>query len=324
MRELILNALQEEGHVSGEQLGKRFDISRTAVWKHVNELRKKGYEIASSPRLGYSFVKSTDLLLPEEVGRGLDTYVIGRRILYREEVTSTQDVAEELARQGVDEGVAVISERQTKGRGRKGRIWASPDREGVYLSLILRPNLTPAQVAQIPLIGGVAVSKAIERVTSLQPRIKWPNDITLGGKKVGGILTEMSGEIDRVNYIVLGTGINVNTQRSLLPEPVRRIATSLAEECGERVSRVRFVQCLLAEFEGLYSEFLVSGFGTIREEWKALSDSIGSWVRVCGEVEETEGEVLDIDKEGFLLVRKEDGDVKRIISGDVYLGNRTH
>lgn len=322
MRELILTALQQEGHVSGEELSKRFSISRTAVWKHVNALRKKGYRINSSPRLGYSFVKGTDLLLPEEVGPGLDTYVIGKRVVYHEEVTSTQDVAEELARRGVEEGLIVISEGQTKGGGRKGRSWASPAREGVYLSLILRPNLRPPQVPQIPLIAGVAVSKAIKRVTPLQPRIKWPNDITPGGKKVGGILTEMSCEIDQINYVVLGIGINVNTQRPLLPEPARGTATSLAEECGEYVSRVRLVQCLLAELEALYSEFLVSGFGTIREEWKARDITIGSKVRVSGEGEEIEGEALDIDKEGFLLVRKEDRDVKRIISGDVYLGNR--
>jgi BirA family biotin operon repressor/biotin-[acetyl-CoA-carboxylase] ligase len=319
MRILILKALQQEGHVSGEQLGRRFNISRTAVWKHVNELRKKGYKITSSPRLGYSFVKSTDRLLPEEIRAGLDTHLIGKHIVYREEVTSTQDVAEELAKRGAEDGTVVISEAQTRGRGRIGRDWVSPAGEGVYLSIILRPNLRPAQVLQIPLIAGVAVSKAIKRVTPLQPRVKWPNDITLGGKKVGGILTETSSEIDRVNYIILGIGVNVNTQRSLLPESIRGTATSLAEECGGYISRVRFLQCLLAEFETLYNEFLVSGFDTIREKWKALDNTIGSRVKVSSGAEEIEGEALDIDREGFLLVRTKDGDVKRIISGDVSL-----
>ncbi len=319
MRKLILRALQQEGHISGEQLGRKFNISRTAVWKHINELRKKGYEITSSPRLGYSFVKSTDLLLPEEISLGLNTHFIGKHVLYREEVTSTQDVAGELAQRGVEEGMVVISERQTRGRGRKGRSWDSPAGGGIYLSIVLRPNFSLTQVIQIPLIAGVAVSRAIKRVTPLQPRIKWPNDITIGGKKVGGILTETSSEIDRVNYIVLGIGINVNTQRSLLPEPIRVVATSLAEECGEYVSRVRFLQCLLAEFETLYNEFLVSGFDTIRKEWKALDNTIGSWVKVSSGEEEIEGEALDIDREGFLLIRKKDGDVKRIISGDVSL-----
>jgi BirA family biotin operon repressor/biotin-[acetyl-CoA-carboxylase] ligase len=322
MRDSILQALQQQGRVSGEQLGKKFNVSRTAVWKHVNELRKIGYEIDSSPRTGYSFVKSPDLVIPEEIALGLHTSIMGRRILYREEVTSTQDEAGEAARRGAEEGVIVISERQTKGRGRKGRLWASPPREGVYFSTILRPNLRPSQIIQIPLIAGVAVCKAIRRVTPLEPRIKWPNDITIGGKKVGGILAEMSCDIDRVDHIVLGIGVNVNTECSLLPEPTRGIATSLAEKCGEYVSRVRLVQCLLAEFDALYSKFLLSGFATLREEWKALDSTVGSWVKVSDGNEEMKGKALDIDGEGFLLVRKENGDVKRIISGDVSLIGR--
>jgi BirA family biotin operon repressor/biotin-[acetyl-CoA-carboxylase] ligase len=322
MRDSILRALREEGHVSGEHLGRRFHISRTAVWKHVNELRRIGYEIDSSPRTGYSFVKSPDLVTPEEITLGLNTAIMGRRILYREEVTSTQDEAGEAARRGAEEGVVVISERQTKGRGRKGRLWASPPREGVYFSTILRPNLRPNQIIQIPLIAGVAVCKAIRRVTPLEPRIKWPNDITVGGKKVAGILAEMSCDIDRVDHIVLGIGVNVNTQCSLLPEPTRGIATSLAEKCGEYVSRVRLVQCLLAEFDALYTTFLASGFAPMREEWKALDSTVGSWVRVSDAEEEMKGKALDIDGEGSLLVRKENGDVKRIISGDVSLIGR--
>ena len=322
MRDSILRALKVEGHVSGEQLGRRFNISRTAVWKHVNELRRIGYEIDSSPRTGYSFIKSPDLVIPAEIALGLHTSIIGRRILYREEVTSTQDEAGEAARRGVEEGVVVISERQTRGRGRKGRSWASPPREGVYFSAVLRPNLRPSQIIQIPLIAGVAVCKAIRRVTPLEPRIKWPNDITIGGKKVAGILAEMSCDIDRVDHIVLGIGVNVNTQCSLLPEPTRGIATSLAEKCGEYVSRVRLVQCLLAEFDALYRTFLVSGFATLREEWKALDSTVGSWVKVSDAEEGMKGKALDIDGEGFLLVRKENGDVKRIISGDVSLIGR--
>ncbi len=302
-------------------MGQRLKISRTAVWKHVNELRQLGYKIDSSPRLGYSFVAAADRLLPEEISLGLDTRVIGKRIVYREEVTSTQDIAGEMARNGAEEGVVVVSERQTRGRGRKGRGWESPPLQGVYTSTILRPNLKPAQVPQIPLIAGVAVSRAIQRVTPLQPRIKWPNDIILGGKKVGGILTEMSSEIDRVNYILLGIGINVNTRTSLLPETVRSIATSLAEECGESVSRVKFVQSLLSELETVYDRFLASGFDAIREEWKALNNTIGSRVRVSSGGEDIEGEALDIDREGFLLVRKENGDVSRVVSGDVMLTN---
>ena len=319
MRQSILGVLKREKSVSGEEMGRRFNVSRTAIWKHINELRKKGYKITSSPRSGYRLVGDTDRLIPEEVSLGLNTKFIGKRILYREEVTSTQDVADGFAKQGMEEGTVVISERQTEGRGRMGRNWASPAGGGIYLSMILRPSLRPAQVLQIPLIVGVAASRAIKRVSSLEPRIKWPNDIIVGGKKVGGILTEMNSEIDRVNYIIPGIGINVTTPRALLPEPIRDIATSLAEECGEAISRVKLLQYILTEFETLYTEFLSSGFEVMREEWKKLDNTIGSWVKVSGGGEEVEGEALDIDSEGFLLIRKEDGDVKRIVSGDVSL-----
>jgi BirA family biotin operon repressor/biotin-[acetyl-CoA-carboxylase] ligase len=324
MRDSILKALQEQGRVSGEQLGQRFHVSRTAVWKHINELRRIGYEIDSSPKTGYSFVKSPDLVIPEEIVHGLRTNIMGRRILYREEVASTQDEAGEAARRGMEEGAIVISERQTKGRGRKGRLWASPPREGLYFSAILRPKLSPSQIIQIPLIAGVAVCMAIKSVTPLEPRIKWPNDITIGGKKVAGILAEMSCDTDTVDHIVVGIGINVNTQCSLLPEPAREVATSLAESCGEYVSRVRLVQSILTEFDALYSTFLASGFSAMREEWKALDNTIGSWVKVSGGNEEMKGKALDIDGEGFLLVRKENGDVRKIISGDVSLIGRNN
>lgn len=322
MRELILEVLRQEGRVSGAELGRRLDISRTAVWKHINELRKKGYQIDSSPRMGYFLIESPDLLLPEEISAGLNTSIFGRHILYREEVASTQDVAKELAKRGAEEGTVVICEGQVGGRGRKGRAWVSLPYVGVYLSIILRPRLKPSEVVQIPLLAGVVVSRAIERVTTLKPRIKWPNDIVLGGKKVAGILTEMSAEIDQVDYVILGIGVNVNTPLSLLSEDIREIATSLAVECGGSVSRVKFTQCLLVEFETLYSEFLSSGFDPIREEWKARDNTIGSWVEISGAGEEIVGEVMDIDREGFLLLRGEDGEVKRIVSGDVSLRYR--
>jgi len=319
MRGLILNALRREGHISGEELGRRLNVSRTAVWKYINELRKKGYEIDSSSKLGYFFIKGPDLLLPEEIAIGLNTRVLGREIVYREETGSTQDVAKDLVERGAKEGTVVIAEGQTWGRGRRGRSWSSPHRAGVYLSIILRPSLKPFEVLQIPLIAGVAVCRAIESVTPLKPRIKWPNDIILGGRKVGGILTEMSAEIDRVDHIILGIGVNVNTQRSLIPWEIREAATSLAEECGEYVSRVRFIQHLLAELESLYGEFVMSGFGAIKEKWSAFDDTIGSWLKVSGVGNEVEGEAIDIDRDGALILKQKDGGIEKIVSGDITL-----
>jgi len=318
MRELILKTLKREKHISGQELGKRLNISRTAVWKHINELRNRGYQIDSSPKSGYSFIKSTTLLLPEEIEPDLNTQLMGKHILHYVEVPSTQDIAAELAIDGVPEGTLVITEMQTKGRGRKGRTWISLP-EGVFLSLILRPNLTPSRVAQIPLIAGIALVKAIKQTTSLQPVIKWPNDIIISNKKVGGILTEMSSEIDSVNYIVMGIGINVNTPTSLLAEPTAGIAASLIDECGEYVSRAKLVQCFLCEFEIIYKIFLASGFPSVKDEWKALNNTIGSQVKVNDGVKDIEGKAIDIDNDGFLLVRQKSGDISKIISGDVFI-----
>lgn len=321
MRELILKSLRQERQVSGEELGKKLNISRTAVWKHINELRSLGYQIESSPKSGYSLIKSTELLLPEEIGIDLNTQIMGKRIEHYSEVSSTQDIAAELARSGAAEGTLVIAEMQKNGRGRKGRKWVSLPEGGIYFSLILRPNLTPSQAMQIPLIAGVALTKAIKATVSLQPMIKWPNDIIVGQKKVGGILTEMNSEIDVVNHIVLGIGLNVNIPSLLFAEQTAGIATSLIDECGAYTSRANLIQCFLKEFEMIYPKFLASGFSSVRDEWKALNNTIGSRVRINDGGKETEGEALDIDIDGFLLVRKESGDVSKIISGDVYFCN---
>ena len=322
MKNLILKALQQEQPISGEKLAKSLNISRTAVWKHINQLRNSGYQIGSSPRSGYYLIKSTDLLLPEEIGLNLNTKIMGKRIVHQKEIPSTQDMAAELARQGAIEGTTVIAEMQTRGRGRKGREWVSVSGGGIYLSLILRPNLAPSQILQIPLVAGVALVKSIEKIDSLQPRIKWPNDILIGKRKVGGILTEMNCEIDEVNFVILGIGINVNIPGSLLAAETTSLASSLSEEYGEHISRARLVQSFLNEFEIIYGQYMKSGFDSIRDDWKHLNNTIGSWIKANDGGKETEGLALDIDNEGFLLVKKENGDVSRIISGDISLSNR--
>ena len=317
----ILQALRTEGFVSGEKLGQSLHISRTAVWKHIKDLRKQGYKIESSPRLGYCLVEATELLLPDEIRNGLNTHVMGKKIIYCPEVNSTQDMAAELAKSGTVEGTVVIAERQTSGRGRKGRQWISSSEGGIYLSIVLRPCLTPLQTMQIPLITAVAVRKVILQAARVDPQIKWPNDILISGKKVAGILTEMNCEMDMVNYVVLGIGLNVNTPVSILEQVPGGKASSIAIECGERVSRVKLVQLLLNEFENIYNEFQKKGFVSIREEWKSGSNTIGSRVKISDGRNQNgiEGQALDIDENGFLLVRKNNGDLEKVISGEVSL-----
>lgn len=321
LRELILKNLQQEGHISGEILGKRLKISRTAVWKHIKELRKRGYQIEASRKFGYSFVKSTTLLLPEEIKLGLNTRIMGKQVVHFDEISSTQDVAAELAIEGGAEGTLVVAEMQTRGRGRRGRNWASISSGGIYFSLILRPKLMPSKVVQIPLIASVALTKAIGETAPIQPKIKWPNDLYINTKKVGGILTEMNSEIDAVNYVILGIGLNVNMSASLFDEDISKIATSLIDECGVYISRAKLVQNFLSEFEQIYTKYLAYGFGSVRDEWKAFNNTIGSQVKISDGAKDIEGEAVDINNEGFLLVRKKNGDITRIISGDVSLNN---
>ena len=314
----ILKALREREHISGEELGKRLQISRTAVWKHINKLRGMGYQISSSTRKGYSLVSVPDLLLPEEIETGLDTEVLGRKIVYYHCLNSTQDAAKQLAGQGEGEGTVVIADTQTHGKGRQGRRWSSPPRQGIYLSIILRPELKPSDALQIPLIAGVAVTQAIEKATPLSPRIKWPNDIIIRGKKAGGILTEMSAEMDGLNYVVLGIGLNVNNL--IFPKEIAQIATSLAEQCGGHVSRVKLLRLLLGELESLYRQFTTFGFEPIRERWKALSNTIGAWVELSEtEGKKVKGKAIDIDLDGALILQKKDRSIRKIFAGDVSL-----
>ncbi|MEE9611562.1 MAG: biotin--[acetyl-CoA-carboxylase] ligase [Desulfatiglandales bacterium] len=318
MKSEVLKALRERQPISGEELAKRLHISRTAVWKHINKLRGIGYQITSSPGRGYSLASVPDLLLPEEIEVGLNTDVFGRKIVFYLELSSTQDVAKQLAGQGEGEGTVIIADSQTHGKGRLGRRWSSPPQQGIYLSIILRPKIEPAQAVQIPLMAGVAVAQAIEKIRPLNPSIKWPNDLMINWKKVGGILTETSAEIDVIDYVVLGIGLNVNTPRSLFPDDIKESATSLTEECGEPVSRVKLLQVLLAELELLYMQFTTFGFEPIRERWKLLSNTIGAWVEIDGpEEKKMTLKAIDIDQDGALILQETDGSIRKVLAGDV-------
>jgi BirA family transcriptional regulator, biotin operon repressor / biotin---[acetyl-CoA-carboxylase] ligase len=318
MKDTILERLRQSNYVSGEDLGKNLGITRSAIWKYIKELRQEGYDIHSSPNKGYSFVSAPDILSPVEIKSGLPTRTLGQVITYRKEVTSTQELAKALAAQGAAEGTLVITEMQTEGRGRIGRIWTSLP-GGIYLSIILRPEIKPTEAPKLPLVAGVAVAHAIELVTGLQPKLKWPNDIIIAEKKVGGILTEMSAEIDRLDYVIIGIGINVNMPRSFFPQEIETIATSLIEERGNHIPRAKLVQSILVELESLYEEFRTSGFEPIRQKWKALSNTIGAQVTISSATEQVAGLAKDIDSDGALILEKDDGSLERIIAGDVSL-----
>jgi BirA family transcriptional regulator, biotin operon repressor / biotin---[acetyl-CoA-carboxylase] ligase len=301
--------------ISGEYLAAQLGLSRAAVWKRVHRLKAQGYVIEGSPRRGYRLLAVPDKLLPEEVLQGLKTRLFTGPVHYFETLDSTNDLSKALAAQGAPEGTVVVAEAQTGGRGRLGREWDSPPGVGLYVSLVLRPMLPPMELPQITLTTAVAVVRAVCRVAGLAPGIKWPNDLLLNGKKLGGILTEMETESDRIRHVVVGLGLNVNNPG--FPFDLAATATSLALAAGRTFSRVNLLQAWLEEFEGLYERFLHQGFAEILEEWKGSAVTLGKMVTVRQGPRELSGQALDVAPDGALLLRTATGEMVRVTSGEI-------
>lgn len=314
MKEKILHFLKDTPeYVSGEEISRRCGMSRAAIWKYMQELRQDGFDVVAVPHLGYKLIASPDKLLPSEIQHGLKTQYLGKKIIYEDTVGSTMDVAFRLGVEGAVEGTVICAEAQTKGKGRLGRQWNSPKGKGIYMSVLLRPSLPPTEVAQLTLLAAVAVCEAVRRKTGVLARIKWPNDILVDNRKLAGILTELSAETDRVRFVVIGIGINVNTPLSLLPPQ----ATSLKEETQQKFSRVELLQEILYELETWYELLKKDGFAPVVARWKELSATLGRRVRLIDPSGEIEGEAVDLDKTGRLMIRNDAGLIVSKISGDV-------
>jgi len=306
--------------VSGEFLAHKMAVSRSAIWKHVRNLKDDGYVIESSRKKGYLLRQTSDLLLTDEIREGLNTNVLGKgEIIYFRETDSTNVRAKYLAGNGAPEGTVVVAEKQTQGRGRKGRYWFSPPGEGIYTSIILRPPISPNEAPKLTLMASVAVAEALLSLTSLKVNIKWPNDILINGRKVAGILTEISTDMDRIDYVVIGVGVNVNTPREGLPPDLAQTATSILMETGKPFPRIALLRAYLEWLEIYYETFKTKGFDPVMSRWKNLADIIGRRISVDLMDRVRMGEVLDIDKDGFLILRDREGTIERIISGDVTL-----
>ena len=303
--------------VSGEELSGVMQVSRTAVWKHINALRGIGYRIEAIPSRGYRLLAAPDLLLPEEIAVGLQSVRIGRRLICFRETVSTNEVAFRLAEEGAEDGTVVIAEGQRRGKGRLGRQWESPSGVNLYCSVILRPPILPTRAAQLTFLSAVAVARAITATTTLRPFIKWPNDLLVNGGKVAGLLNEMSAETEKVNFIILGIGVNINMVREQFPDGLRHPATSLLLEGGKAVSRLEFARALLVALDDLYDSYLVNGYGPVREEWLCRCNVLDREVRVTFQESELRGRAKGIDEEGGLLVQLADGRIERVLAGDV-------
>ena len=333
----ILSALRENPDgVSGAELAEQLKISRAAVWARIEELRRVGFDISASPHLGYRIVGEPDALLADDLvartsrpcidhfgkkltGKMPVPLLVGRDIRVFEQTTSTNDVIEKLARDGVKEGVVVFAESQTKGRGRLGRKWISPAHKGLWFSILLRPDLRPQETTQLTVASATALRRAIQSETGLKPEIKWPNDILIGGKKVAGILTELSAELDKVRYVILGIGIDVNLDAGEFPAELKKTATSLKIETGETISRAELATAILRELDLDYSRICSGKFAAVADEWEKNCATIGRNVTVQIGERKIRGRAESLDDDGALLLRTEHGHLERITGGDVTL-----
>lgn len=317
----LLEALKQTRNtcVSGQRLAQRLGISRTAVWKHINSLCRDGYTIKSCGKLGYRYVGAPNKLLPLEITHGLKTEWLGRYVVHYIQVGSTQDIAKEMVSKRVPHGTLIIAEAQTKGRGRLGRIWLSPEGQGLYFSLILRPQMSPIHAPKLTLMAGVAIARTIELATTIKAQIKWPNDVLISGRKVAGILNEIDAEMDRINAIILGVGININQDTASFPRELRNEVTSLKLEVGREISRLEILQTLLVELENLYEDLKDGNFPNILETWRKMDITLGSQVKAVLIDREILGEAIDIDQDGALLLKDKRGDIHRLLSGDLML-----
>jgi BirA family biotin operon repressor/biotin-[acetyl-CoA-carboxylase] ligase len=302
MKGQILDALRVcGGYLSGEMLSQRLGVSRVSIWKHIRSLRKDGYIIQASPR-GYMLISSPDLLLPYEFPD------LEQRIRYFSEIGSTMDTARGLARKGAPEGTIVIGESQTFGRGRLSRDWLSPQ-GGIYFTFILRPKMSPAYAPRINLMAAVAVAASIRKLFALEIELKWPNDVLISGKKVCGILGEMDAEVDAVNFVNIGIGINANNSVARF----EKTAISLKEVLGREISRKEFLSALIGEIERRRRLLMKAD---LLEEWSELSATLSKEVTVISLAEELTGQAVDIDSTGALILKTRDGSLRTILSGD--------
>jgi len=317
MRSRILYILKNAAdYVSGEEIAKKLQVSRTAVWKHIRELRAAGYTIESHPRNGYKLVEAPDLLLPGEVKSRLRTRWLGRELRYYKSVDSTNRIAKLFDEENLPEGSVAVSEEQTGGKGRLSRGWLSPLYKGIWFSVLLRPKFLPQEAPKCTLMAAVAIVRAIENVAGIQCGIKWPNDILCGGRKLVGILTEMNAEMERIHYVVIGMGVNVNLDKEDYPEELQDVGISLKMVKGEKIDRLALFVEILGQLEAFYDDVCQNGFSRVFAEWRRYSVTLGQEVNVIGADRTFSGKAIDIDADGALLVET-DGQIVKVLAGDV-------
>lgn len=315
----ILKKLQHANGepISGQQLADDFELSRTAIWKYIKQLEEEGYVFETIRKKGYILKSQPNLIDVLKIKAALETETFGEQIIFKETLPSTQPEAHQLAQQGAPAGTIVICEEQTSGRGRMQREWKSQKGKGIWMSVILRPNVPPYEAPQFTLVAAVAIAKAIEEVADIRPEIKWPNDLLIDGLKITGILTELQADPDRVNALIMGIGINVNHETDDFPEDIRDIATSLKLQTGNEIDRAKLIARILLHLENYSNMYVESGFQPIKKEWENYSCTIGQRIKVSTINEVFYGKAVAITNDGVLKVQLPDGETRSVYSADI-------
>lgn len=313
----LLKILREaKDYISGQQLCEHFGVSRTAVWKMIHQLQEEGYKIEAVKNRGYRMRKIPDVITAQELVSRLKTKWMGRPCLYLEQVDSTNNYAKKIAEEGALEGTLVVAREQTAGRGRRGRSWTTLEDVNIMMTLLLRPKIRPDSASRLTLLMAMAVACGIRKVTGLEALIKWPNDVVVDAKKVCGILTEMNTEIDYINYVVIGAGINVNQKE--FPTEIQDTASSLCIALGENISRAELMAAVMEALECFYEIFLkTQDLTELYQEYNTLCINCGRQVRVLEPGHEYIGTAVGINKNGELIVRRENGEQTLVYAGEV-------
>ncbi|QAS50804.1 biotin--[acetyl-CoA-carboxylase] ligase [Halobacillus litoralis] len=319
-KQLIELLNKKDGHISGQELSNQLNISRTAIWKHMNELKKDGYDIEAVQRKGYKILSSPDKMSENTLQWGLDTEWIGHQLFHYDQVESTQEIVHQMAKQGKPHGTVVIADEQVKGKGRMARKWDSPKGKGIWMSILLRPNLPPFKAPQLTLLAATVLAEMISERSALVPQIKWPNDLLIHHKKVSGILTEMQAEQDAIQYIVVGIGMNVNQNGEEIPEDIRHKASSLKNEAGEEWNIQETVQHILRLFERTYDQYESDGFEAIKANWEKHGYRIGEEVTISTMKRTWKATLVGIEPDGALCVRDRDGNHEKLYSAEIHWG----
>lgn len=312
----ILSRKKDE-HISGQLLSEQLDVSRNTIWKHMNQLKKDGYEIEAQVNKGYRIIAFPNKVTDNTLKWGLDTEWLGKTIIHKETTESTQRIAHQLALDGAEHGTIVIADEQTAGKGRVNRSFHSKKEKGIWMSLILRPDILPYMAPQLTLLTATVLADVIDSFIGIKPQIKWPNDVLIDGKKIAGILTEMQAEQDKIVYVIIGVGININQEEMDIPKDIRENVTSLKMATNKTWDLNPLTQQILTKFEEKFSKFISDGFKPVKDDWENYGFRLDEKLQIYSGNQTFEAVFTGIAEDGALLAKKADGSIEKVYSGEI-------